>query len=76
MAGRHADLAFLPLDPRQEQWFYLGMDEFLKVVDTDMIFPMHLWGDYRVIARMKQHPCSASYRDRIVEIQRDGQRLV
>lgn len=76
MSGRRADLAFLPLDPRQEQWFYLGMDEFLKSVDADLIFPMHCWGDYSVIARMKQHPCSAAYRDRIVEIQHDGQRLV
>lgn len=76
MAGRHADLAFLPLDPRQGPWFYLGMDEFLKAVDTELIFPMHCWGDYGVIGRMKQHSCSSLYRDRIVSIQEDGQKLI
>lgn len=73
MRGRTADLAFLPLDPRQEEFFYLGIDDFVKVVDVKKIFPMHFWGQFDVAARLKALPCSEDYRDRIVEIEREGQ---
>ena len=73
MRGRTADIAFLPLDPRQEQHFYLGIDDFMKVVDVKTIFPMHFWEQFDVAARLKALPCSALYRDRIVEIERSGQ---
>lgn len=73
MAGRAADVAFVPLDPRQEQWFYLGMDQFMKKVDAKKVFPMHFWKDYQMIQKMKQHPCSKDYRDKIIEIHAEGE---
>lgn len=73
MKGLHVNAAFLPLDPRQEENFYLGMNEFLEKVRADYIFPMHCWGDFSVISRMKGLPCSQDYRDRIVDICSDGQ---
>ena len=73
MRGRRADVAFLPLDPRLEQWFYLGIDDFMKVVDTDAIIPMHFWGQFDVAQRLKALACSEAYRDRIVEIRECGQ---
>ena len=73
MEGRTADVAFLPLDPRLEQWFYLGIDDFMKVSDARHIFPMHFWGQFDVAKKLKELPCSESYRDRIVEIEKDGQ---
>ena len=71
--GRHADAAFLPLDPRLGEYFYLGIDDFMKMVDTDWIFPMHFWGEFDVGARLKALDCSRGYRERIVEISRQGQ---
>lgn len=76
LEGRHADAAFVPLDPRQEAQFYLGMDEFLKIVTADTVFPMHFWMDYSIIDKMKQHPCSKDYRDKIVEIHTEGEEFV
>lgn len=76
MAGRTADVAFLPLDPRLEQWFYLGIDDFMKVVDAKIIFPMHFWGQFDVAARLKALPCSEKYRDKIMEIKEDGQEFI
>ena len=73
MRGRQADVAFLPLDPRLEQWFYLGLDDWMKVSDAKTVFPMHFWEQFDVAARLKAMPCSESYRDRIVEIQEKGQ---
>ena len=73
MRGRSAEVAFLPLDPRLEQHFYLGIDDFVREVDVKYIFPMHFWGQFDVAERLKALPCSAEYRDRIVEIERMGQ---
>ena len=73
MAGRKADAAFLPVDPRLEQWFYLGADDFMQQADADVIFPMHFWGDFSVCRRLKEHSCSENYRDRILTIEEKGQ---
>lgn len=73
MAGRTADIAFLPLDPRLEQWFYLGIDDYMKESDAEKIFPMHFWGQFDVTGKLKTLPCSESYRDKLVEISREGQ---
>ncbi|MBE5971697.1 MAG: MBL fold metallo-hydrolase [Lachnoclostridium sp.] len=73
MRGRRADVAFLPLDPRLEQWFYLGIDDFMKVVDADVIIPMHFWGQFDVAQRLKALECSEGYRDRIAEVYEKGQ---
>ena len=73
MRGRRADVAFLPLDPRLEQWFYLGIDDWMRVADADVIVPMHFWEQFDVAKRLKELSCSESYRDRIVEIKERGQ---
>ena len=73
IAGTHIDIAFLTLDPRQtEEEFYLGMDHCARNLDIDHIIPMHCWSKYDVIDRMKAHPCAASYADKIVKINTEG----
>ena len=37
------DVAFVPLDPRQEEQYYWGLDYFMKHTDTELVFPMHMW---------------------------------
>jgi len=64
--NRHFDAAFVVLDPRQEERFYLGFDYFMKNTDTDKVYPMHFWGDSSVIERLKDMNCSEIYRDKII----------
>ncbi|MEG0239933.1 MBL fold metallo-hydrolase [Anaerorhabdus sp.] len=47
------DIAFLPLDPRQERYAYDGIKSFVEKVNSKMIFPMHFWKDYSVIEKFK-----------------------
>ena len=35
------DIAFAPLDPRQEDWYGLGMDALLNSANVRYVFPMH-----------------------------------
>lgn len=71
----HIDMAFLPLDPRQEKNYCLGMDYFLELTDTDTVFPMHCWEDYSVIDRwFSEHPDSP-YKERIRRISYMGEKF-
>ena len=53
MRGRKIDIAFVPLDPRQEEAYYMGMDYFIKNVGANEIYRMHFWGEPRIIDRYK-----------------------
>lgn len=70
--GRYFDVAFVPLDPRQEEGFYLGFDCFMKTTDTKIAFPMHCWGEYSVISKLKSMECGKEYREKIVEMDREN----
>ena len=73
LEGKKIDLAFMLLDPRQEKDFYLGMDDFMRMVGADVVFPMHFWGDFEVTDRFKVLECAKDYKDRIVKISTTGE---
>lgn len=60
LRGKEIDAAFIPLDPRQEGNYTLGMDYFLDIANAEKVYPMHMWDDYSVIDRWlsehKNHP--------------------
>ncbi|NBJ93155.1 MBL fold metallo-hydrolase [bacterium 1xD42-62] len=68
IAGRHFDLAFVPLDPRLKEGYGLGMDYFLEKVDADRVFPMHMWEEYDVIKRYKQTKTGRAFAERIEDV--------
>lgn len=51
------DLAFIPLDPRQEKEYDRGMLYFLKKIPVKQVYPMHYWGNSDVIRQfLQEHP--------------------
>lgn len=73
MEGEKIDVAFVPLDARQEEQFYWGMDYFMKHTDTKRVFPMHMWDKYEVYEWLMDKEEAADYRDRVMHITKDGQ---
>lgn len=70
---KEIDAAFIPLDPRQEKDYALGMDNFLELTHTKKIYPMHCWEKYSIIDQwLDEHPDSP-YRDGIVKISGRGE---
>lgn len=63
LVGKKIDVAFLPLDPRQEEYAYEGIEEFIQKVNADIIFPMHFWKDYSIIERYNE-----SHDSKVVQI--------
>lgn len=76
LAGRRFDLAFVPLDPRQEDGFGFGegLQLFLQTASAEVVFPMHFGADFSYLRRCevfrKNNP--AQWR-RVMEITREGQ---
>lgn len=62
------DIAFLPLDPRQQERYALGFDYYMRKLNISTVFPMHAFGDYSVIVKFLKDEVSASYRHKIVNI--------
>lgn len=73
LAGRHFRLAFVPLDPRLEEGYHLGLDYFLQNVEAEVVFPMHMWEDYSVIQRYKETPLGKKFAQSIQDISNSGQ---
>lgn len=70
---REFDIAFVPLDPRQEDRFWWGFDYFMKTARAKLVFPMHFWKDYSVINKLKNMEKAKEYFDRVVDIKEEGQ---
>lgn len=66
--GRDFDCAFVPLDPRQGERFWWGMDAFMKSADAKIVFPMHCWEDYTVIPKLRKMEEAKEYCDKIMEV--------
>lgn len=63
LKGIHFDVAFVPLDPRQESHYADGMIYFLETIDCDAVFPMHYWSKPEIIDKfMNEYP---NYKSRI-----------
>lgn len=52
LAGRHIDLAMVPLDSRLGPGAeHLGLSHLLEIARVDRVLPMHQWGDYTATQR-------------------------
>lgn len=78
LEGKDIDVAFVPLDPRQDADFDLGMRYFFeaagdKVPGAAHVFPMHMWEDYTVVPLFKSTPTYKEYAPRVMEVKEPGQ---
>ena len=48
LRGIHIDVAFMLLDPRQEDKYCWGMNYFLEHTDSKVVFPMHCFEHYNI----------------------------
>jgi len=70
LAGRHIDIAFIPVDPRLEEYYHLGLRYFLEEVGSRHVFPMHFWENYSVFDSLKKD-LPDKHRQSVIEITRE-----
>ena len=71
--GRDIDLAFIPLDTRQGDQYYLGFDYFMRNTNTKVAFPMHFFRAYSLSKIFKDSEYASTYKDKIIDINKDSQ---
>lgn len=69
LKNKHIDISFVPLDPRLEDKYIFGMEYYLKVVKSDVTFPMHFGTNYNVFKWLEKTPLN----DKIIKISSQGQ---
>ncbi len=60
-------IAFIPVDPRLEQAYALGLTYFMSRINAGLIFPMHFADDYSVFAWLRRDLTKEAM-ERIAEI--------
>ena len=71
LAGRHIDLAMVPLDPRQNGDGFRTAVYFSQIADIRRIIPMHQWGNFAFTeAFLTKHP---EFADRLFPVMHTGQ---
>jgi len=73
LEGSSIDVAFVPMDPRLEDKYYLAMDYALRQLDIKKAFPMHFWGDFSLVEKAKKEDFSLPYREKLIAIEKQGQ---
>lgn len=71
--NEHFDLAFVLLDPRQESDAFKGFGYFMRNVDADHVFPMHMWQNYSFIETFKKRTDNDYFLSRIVTITKENE---
>lgn len=57
LGDKPLDAAFLPLDPRQGEYFDRGMLYFLEKIPVKTVYPMHYWDQPEIIGQfLQRHP--------------------
>ena len=73
LEGKDIDVAFVPLDPRQDADFDLGMRYFFEAAGATHVFPMHMWEDYTVVPLFKSTPTYREYAPHVMDVKEPGQ---
>lgn len=73
LKGREIDYAFLPVDPRQGAHYWKGFDYFMRLCTIKYAFPMHFWGKFEYLDKLKRRPEAAAYTERIIRLTQKGE---
>ncbi|MDO4169349.1 MAG: MBL fold metallo-hydrolase [Lachnospiraceae bacterium] len=67
------DVAFMLLDPRQEEAYDWGMNYFMEHTKAKIVFPMHMWGQYDWCDKYLCSEKGQNYYKRFQKITREGE---
>ncbi len=73
LADHQIDVAFMLLDPRQEEAGSWGMTWFMDHIDAKVVFPMHMWGEFDLCGEYLKGD-GAAFADRLCTVDHVGQR--
>ena len=75
LKGVEIDLAFVPLDPRQEEFAPCGLNALLESAEVKAVLPMHMWGKYEIGGWWKKEGGLPAQAHKLAEIETEGQQF-
>lgn len=76
LKGTNIDVAFLLLDPRQEDKYCWGINDFLEKIHPKKVFPMHCFGSYRITKHYLRCRDGQKWKDIVFEITKPSEEFV
>lgn len=76
LRGERPDVAFLPMDPRQEEDYLRGILGFWRVCHARHLFPMHFWGDFSVFDKMEKDSRAKEFCGAVHRISQRGEEFL
>ena len=76
LEGVSIDVAFMLLDPRQEDKYCWGMNYFLEKIHPRIVFPMHCFGSYKITRHYLRCSDGKRWKDVVYEITRPSEEFV
>lgn len=73
IADETIDIAFLPLDPRQDQNGVLGFDYAVRNLKIKHAVPMHFWGDPYYVKCFAESKLAEPYADKLILLLTEGE---
>lgn len=67
------DVAFAPLDPRQEEYYYMGLESLLETAKIRYVFPMHFWDKPSIIQQFKSERLKLDTNTVLMDVSQEGE---
>jgi L-ascorbate metabolism protein UlaG (beta-lactamase superfamily) len=74
LTGKIIDIAFVPVDPRLEEYFYLAGEYFIEEIMPSLFIPIHFADNYDITRFFKER--FNSDRTRVAEIAGPGEKIL
>lgn len=69
--NKPVDIAFIPIDMRLGEYYYLGLKYYMDIVGARYIFPMHLNADFCELGKLRALEDAKDYIDRIFMLENE-----
>lgn len=74
LEGERIDIAFFPVDPRLEEYYYLGGKYFIEKLSPKLFIPMHFFDDMKITEKFSRSLKSSN--TKIAVINKRGQEIL
>lgn len=75
LKGKKIDIAFVPVDPRLEENYYLAGKYFIDEIKPKIFIPIHFSSNFEITKEFKLKMAAADYETEIIEINKRGEKI-
>jgi L-ascorbate metabolism protein UlaG (beta-lactamase superfamily) len=74
--GEEVDIAFVPVDPRLEENYYLAGKYFIEQIKPEIFIPIHFSSNFKITKRFKAKMAEFNLNTEVVEVTKAGEKIL